>query len=279
MPDWTPATPWRQGHVIPLDAAAALDLTAQYGNDTRAVVIGHDCDLVVSDLETEPDVEIIIGRVVPKADGNFAWGKSPRTLHLAVTIDGAESTIELVATNKARVHKGDLARFAPDVAHSLAPEDAAVLRKWLGARYDRAAFPDEFVRRMKATRFAERLARVLEPRGALVSFVFFNIDDGVFVERPKTETYALTIAVVYRGGTDPESAADDADEVVAAIEAECEKRFVPAGESKIAPIVLRGCLAISEDDFPLSRARTVMPWRLEHMTLKAGGDDVGMLGG
>jgi hypothetical protein len=35
-------------------------------------VVSHDCDLANADLNAEPDVVVIVGRVVTAADGNFS---------------------------------------------------------------------------------------------------------------------------------------------------------------------------------------------------------------
>lgn len=84
-PIWTRDTPWRQGHLLPSEAVVHLRLAnAQAAEDLRVVVISHDCDLANDNLDAEPDVEVLVASAVPALKGNFAWGKSPRTLHLEV---------------------------------------------------------------------------------------------------------------------------------------------------------------------------------------------------
>ena len=207
---------------------------------------------------------MIVGRLVPSPSGNFSWGKSPRTLHLPMSLNGAPVTVELVTTSKCQVPKQQLAQHAPDATLVLDGQGLAVLRGWLSARYNRTAFANAFVERMKNTKLDEKLARILEPNGKLISFVYFDIDGGQIVERPENSPYELSIVLVYPPGDDPEATAEAADAVVKAVEKGCDQRLKAKSD-----IVLKNCLAISEDDISVSQARVLMHWRLEHMTLKA----------
>ena len=83
LPQWTRDTNWRQGHILPQDAAACFGLTnAADPGSTCAVVIAHDCDLANDSLEAEPYVEVIVGRTVAAASGNFSLGQGPTDLAL-----------------------------------------------------------------------------------------------------------------------------------------------------------------------------------------------------
>ena len=69
---WTRDTPWRQGHVLTAEAIQALGLShPETPDSTCVVVISHDCDLANDALQIEPDVEVIVGRHLPKGDGNY----------------------------------------------------------------------------------------------------------------------------------------------------------------------------------------------------------------
>ncbi|WP_375791162.1 hypothetical protein ACE102_07370 [Bradyrhizobium sp. vgs-9] len=268
QPQWSRETPWRQGHVLCAKARAALELHHLDADATCVVVISHDCDLANDNLRAEPDVEVIIGRVVSATNGNYSWGKAPRTLHLPMQRNGAILAVELVTTSKRLVLKSALAGFEPDGAFELDGKGLGVLRAWLSSRYNRAAFPDTFVRRMDKTGISKRIAKKLEPHGALISFVYFTIDGGQTLERPDTEPYELSIVLVYPPGDDAEVTADAADELAEAVKADCEAKLQDKKQ-----IIIKSCIAISEDDLPVSRARVLTHWRLEHMTLKSDGDD------
>jgi len=260
--------------VLCAKALAATGLRHADADATCVVVVSHDCDLANDDLDDEPDVEVIVGCVVSVPNGTFSWGKAPRTLHLLMQRNGAEDTVELVATRKRLVPKSTLADFEPDRAFALDGKGIDVLRSWLSARYKRAAFPDAFVRRMGKTGVSKRLAKKLEPHGALISFVYFDLDGGQAMERPDGEPYELTIFLVYPPGNDAEASADAADKLAEAVNEACEARLTDKTQ-----IIIKNCIAISEDDLPVSRARVLTHWRLEHMTLKADGIHPGPISG
>lgn len=253
------------------DAAGALGLANESDPaNTCAVVVSHDCDLANDNLTVEPAAEVVVGRLVAAPNGNFTWGKAPRTLHLPAIRDGQQVTIELVATSKQLLPKSILAAYEPDRSFQLDGPALGVLRSWMGARYNRASFPDAFVHRMSKTKVDTKLAKALEPHGALISFVYFDIDGGQVIERQDGSPYELIIVLVYSPGNDAEAAADAADKLAENLYDACGKRL-----NGSADISLKTCFAISEDDLQVSRARVLMQWRLEYMTLKAADEQVG----
>lgn len=262
---WSHDTPWRQGMLL---CSAALDhFRMRSGVDdttTCAIVISHDCDLAQGNLQHEPMVEVVVGRVVEKANGNFTWAKSPRTLHLAMRCEGLPVTLELVATNKRLLDKQALAAFDPDIRYDLPVKDLEVLRSWLASRYRRAAFPDEFVRRLERTKVRDKLASALEPHGTLISFVYFDLDGGQSVERKAGDPYELSIVLVFHPGDDAERAADAAEALAEKLEQTVRARIDGGSD-----IRLNACFATSEDDLTVSQARVLRHWRLEHLTMRA----------
>lgn len=271
-PQWTRDTSWRQGHVLPPDAAARFGLmNAADPSSTCAVVITHDCDLANDSLDAEPYVEVIVGRTVGAENGNFSWGKAPRTLHYPVQRDGAPAIVELVATQKVTIRKADLASFEPDPRFGLDGQTLAVLRSWLSARYARAAFADAFVTRMRETKADAKLAKALEAHGKDVSFTYFDVDKGNCVERVEGDPYSLSVVLVFNPGEDPDAAADAAEVAAEAVEKALRGRLPEGGTS----IRLDACFAISEDEIPVSQARVLSHWRLEYMTYRAEDEQLG----
>lgn len=269
---WTRETSWRQGHLLPADALAHFGLShVEDAAATCAVVITHDCDLANDNLEQEPEVEVVVGRFMAAANGNFTWAKAPRTLHYFADRSGAPVVVELVATAKRRVSKVELANFEPDAAIKLDVKALATLRNWLGARYNRAAFPDEFVRRMGALKADQKLVKALDKRGELISFVYFDLDGGGIVERPAGDPYQLNVVLVYTVAKDADEAGDEADSFAAEVDEALRSRLKGHEDQ----IVLKSCFAVSEEELPVSQARLLTQWRLEHMTLKADGEQTG----
>jgi len=261
---WTRETRWRQGSVLPAPAIEHFDLHhPAAGTTTCVVVISHDCDLANDNLTAEPDVEVIIGRTTDKVDGNYTWGKAPRTLHYPVTCNGETRHVELVSTSKCILSKSELAQFEPDEQYVLDGKSLAVLRSWLGSRYNRAAFPDTFVNRMRSTKADSKLAKVLERSGEHISFVYFDVDSGQNIEREEGDPYKLSIVLVFPPGNDPEATANKVEDVAAEVE-----EIVGGRLKDGTAVVLKSCFPISEDDLPVSKAKLLTQWRLEYMTLR-----------
>lgn len=276
---WTRDTPWRQGHVLTADAIQALGLLHPETSDsTCVVIISHDCDLANDALQIEPDVEVIVGRHLPKGDGNYYWAKAPRTLHVDVLQNGIAAVVELVATDKRSIPKQALAAFTPDTTHVFPDKSLSALRSWLGVRYNRAAFPDPFVNRLSHSKVYKRLAKIIEPVGNLLSAIYFDVDGGNEVNHSDGSPYDLKIVLAYPPGDDPEQTADDVEKIETAITTLFAEKHFDQATGKWNGIALKGCMSISEDDLPVSKARLLTQWRLEYMTLKADDDQVGAPG-
>jgi hypothetical protein len=267
---WTRDTPWRQGHLLTAEAIEALELShPETPDSTCVVVISHDCDLANNALQIEPDVEVIVGRHLPKGDGNYFWAKAPRTLHVEVLQNDTAAVVELVATAKRFIQKQALAAFSPDAAYSFPGKSLSALRSWLGIRYNRAAFPDPFVDRLSQSKVDKRLARIIEPVGNLLSAVYFDVDGCKEIDHSDGSPYELKIVLAYPPGDDPEQAADEVEKLETDIQNLFETKHFDQATGKWNGIALKQCMSISEDDLVVSKARLLTQWRLEYMTLKA----------
>lgn len=276
---WTRYTPWRQGHVLAVDAIQALGLVhPETPDSTCVVVIGHDCDLANDALQVEPEVEVIVGRILPKGNGNYFWAKAPRTLHVDVLQNGTATVVELTATAKRLIPKQALAAFLPDATYSFPGKSLSALRSWLGVRYNRAAFPDAFVDRLSQSKVDKSLAKIIEPVGNLLSAVYFDVDDGKEIDRSDGSPYNLKIVLAYPAGDDPEQTADEAEKLEEAIANLFAKKHFDQASGKWHGIALKACMCISEDDLTVSKARLLTQWRLEYMTLKADEEQPGAPG-
>lgn len=266
---WTRDTPWRQGHVLSLETARDLDLIHPAGVEATCVVVSsHDCDLANSNLKVEPDVEVIVGCLPDKANGNFTWAKSPRTLHLEAVRDGGTVVIELVATEKHLVPKTTLAAFGPDATWSLSGSSLSILRSWLAVRYNRAAFPDAFVVCLTKSKVLDDLIKLIEPTHTMLSAVYFDVDSGKEIDHADGSSYELKVFLVFPPGENPEETADKAEALAAEVENVFAQRLFDKATETWSGVILKTCLAISEDDLPVSQTRKLTEWRFEYMTLK-----------
>lgn len=270
---WTHDTAWRQGQALDPAAIQALGLRhATQPEGTCVVVVTHDCDLATDDLAVEPSAEVIIGRLVPSLDGNYAWGKSPRTLHLPAKWQESEVVVELVTTAKNLVPKESLGKFGPDISFALEPIQLSVLRNWLAVRYNRAAFADAFVDRMQRRKLDAGLAKKIAAYGAHISAVYFLVDDGRELNRASDSPYELSIVLLYSSGADPQKAEQAADKAEAEIERLFSGRCYDKEKAYWSDVHLKTCLSISEDEFPVSKAKRFTQWRLEYMSFRSAGD-------
>jgi hypothetical protein len=207
MSTWERDTPWRQGHVVPNGAAKALGLISKDSpDDTIAVVVSHDCDLAQLP-NTEPDVEVIVGHRIEAVDGNFTYGKNARRLHLAFSGTTDRLTVNLFANHKMPVEKEKLAEYPPVETLRLTATELTILQRWLAARYRRSAFADEFERRLEDTGLRDRLGRILKSFGALISAIYFDVDEGEEVlHSGPDDPFTLGIYLLFSTEIDPVAA-------------------------------------------------------------------------
>jgi len=145
------------------------------------------------------------------------------------------------------------------------------LRRWLAARYDRAAFPDEFERRLRhETDLAERINKIAKKNGVnrVVSGIYFEVSPREELD-PKVP-YDLTVVLVYTPGMDPLQNGDIAEEAGAAIDAHFRKRCLTSGTSGTwTHIRLMGVIAYSEEEISVARMKRLQRWQLDHMNLRS----------
>jgi len=156
---------WRQGAVVQQVNIAGIFDSINQTMDSGIVLIvaSQSCDIVSSNLESEPFIELSIARLIEETDGNLTHNKNPRLLHATLQIrtsDGGvsrEQYIELKAYEKLTIPKEYFCDLVPDQNCLLNDIQLEGYVSWLAARYSRPALPSEF---------NDRLVRV-DPRGKL----------------------------------------------------------------------------------------------------------------
>ncbi len=152
--------PWRQGDRIKPEDAVALGLaTAEQTSTTSIIVISHSCDLT-ADENVEPEVEIIIGSVVPEAEATNQKGHSIRNLNLVAENHATKEFGLYRMADRKVVTKAVLLQFEPrtDLVHSKGQR--ALLRRWLAQRYARSEFPDAFIKWMETSGVEDRFEKL-----------------------------------------------------------------------------------------------------------------------
>lgn len=264
MADAERKTEWRQGCALAADTAVALKLVEPADRAQKvAIVVSHDCDLVQS-IYAEPDVEVIAGEIVEKADGNLTFGKNPRKLSLPLERSGSAVHCILRAIDRAKVSKAELFAAAPDPTLSMSPDAKVTLQKWLAARYRRTALPDAFDKRLKDTGLHKQLASILEQNGEHIAALFFVVDED---EKPDGMPYDVVVYLLYSTAHDPSAALAASTKAAAAIakafEAKCKSGAVWTN------FELLECEAISDDAMTIAMERRMKKWNADHLSLKA----------
>lgn len=147
---------WRQGSILPRQAildGQVLNLgEVDWASDDLVMVITQDCDLVTSNDDEQPDVELIILRSIneAKVDSSKLHRKHPRLLH--ISIGGRH--YEAWARRRYWIPRAALAEYVPEDHFPV--EKIREVAHWLIDAYIRPAFPDEFNRRAAAQRSSIR---------------------------------------------------------------------------------------------------------------------------
>lgn len=266
---WDRDTPWRQGHILSEDALKELSLVPEESIGNIAVVISHDCDL--AQLSTaEPNVEVLVGQIISSIDGNFSYAKNSRRLHLEYRGGTEQQTVDLSASAKASVPKGRLAQYSPVESIKLLPKDRGILQRWLAARYRRSAFQDEFDRRLNSTGLRDRLSTILKTSGALISAVYFDVDEGRDIPRVKDgEPYRLGIYLVYSTNHDPEASEKAANVAKSSIEKAFREKCHLKSSDSWKDFELSECVAMADRAITVWDAEYFQKWYADHISLKS----------
>lgn len=273
---WGRDTTWRQGAFLTLETAAAFGIAGIDATDSAVVVISHDCDIAQS-AESEPFVEVLVGTFIGRADGNYTHGKNVRILHLECTAGESAQCVALTASGKQLLAKQagcgqpSLAAHQPFDAIGMSPREKRVLQLWLASRYHRAAFPDEFDRRLSTqTGVKERLAKALKDSGKHIAAVFFDIDEGMEVRREgESDTYSLFIFLMYSTAEDPKEAEQQASRAAEHIKKIFDARCKNEGTDSWCWIELLGIEVIADQSITVAQSQLLSKWHGDHISLRA----------
>jgi hypothetical protein len=245
---------FRQGNILADDVAAQV--ISEYLQGNLYVVATHDCDLAI-----EPDVEIIEAKLIQKL-GADSHGKTARRLHLEFERHNENSiTVELNATRKFKVQKIAIGQPRSDI--SLNEKNKGIFQRWLAARYNRAAFPNNFETYLDCLK--NKIAALLKKNGEHIRGLFFDLDDGKNIERDSAQSpYQLGIVVLYDSSS--AQAPASAKNVTEKLEELFENSFYSdKGWDKIA---LKYCDPVSDNVMTVAEQQKLKMWRLEYLSLK-----------
>jgi hypothetical protein len=258
-------TSWRQGDIVSASNLRELIQRSDLGETTVGIVVSHDCDLAAGE-DKEPRIELIPACPITRL-GQDSHAKTSRRLHIQYQTDAGAICFELRAVEKCWVPKAKLLALTPASDVRLVSEGRRILQRWLAARYDRAAFPENFEIRLRQTSktskktLIELIAVALDAAGEHVRAILFDLDNGEERERVEfADPYQLGVVVLYVGNPEDDVALEKASEVATAIEK------ILAGAEGIA---LNYCNAVSDSAMSIQQATKLKEWRLEYLSFRA----------
>lgn len=270
MAEWARETPWRQGHLLQDGAVYDLGFSdAKKDSQVVVVIASHDCDLAQHGA-IEPNVEVVIGRIIDVIDGNSANAKSTRTLH--IRFEGQSVLLaEFLATDRHSIPKSALSNYLPNTDSLLSPENKNTLQTWLASRYRRSAFPDQFEDRLKnTTKLADKISKAIKSHGESISAIFFDVDDGQEFNRvDPDDLYKLGITILHGDLPDYDTAESIANTAKDSIARAFKSKLYSADTDSWKYIQLMYVDVMSEHALSYHQSKNLKQWRLDHISLGA----------
>lgn len=186
---------WKQGSLLGRDDCQHVLPEELFDEDVLfALLLNQDCD-IVRDEGTEPALEFIPCRLLDKVNGNFLHGRNPRTFH--IDVEGGRVAFSIDIRERCFISKEDVASLEPTpLTPALEPTTVSAITQWLGKRYTRSAFPDEFNRRWSSgAKKLDRLGKKQVSKPVTAVYVALEPADE---ELGDGEEYELYVYVAYR---------------------------------------------------------------------------------
>ncbi|MBK7117135.1 MAG: hypothetical protein IPH71_14130 [Proteobacteria bacterium] len=163
-----------------------------------------------------------------------------------------------------------MADAVPDTRYTLDEKNLLTLRFWLAARYNRAAFPDEFNNRLGTTKVGDEIVKILKPLGSLVTGIYIRLDtqEELPADNPALP-YRASLFLAFEPGDEPLDNAEKADAAANAIAEAFGNRCFDKTTEQWSWIELRDCVGISEDDLTVSEAKRLQQLSLEYLSLRS----------
>lgn len=124
--------------------ATANDMGCKQGD--VLILVNQDCDILNPSYEKEPFAEFLLAEKIPgKPDPRYSKGKNSRLLHFRIGTDCYQAR----AHNRITVPRRMLEKEKPNPKFILDADTKDLIPYWIGKKYFRTAFPDEFNKRLE----------------------------------------------------------------------------------------------------------------------------------
>jgi len=232
---------WRQGDVLPPEAVESLGYDS---SKERLLIISHSCDL---QRMTGPRLAIVSGQLGDHAQGKRG-AKSIRWLQLSTH---SSQFVDYDIDTFCFVDASVLSSYAPwETEHHR--DQALVIGRWIGQKYDRLALPDSVVEALDDSGVSETLEKALKRSSDGILDVRIYLDE-------KVNPPVLTFLVIH----DATGQAEAAD-----VCASVERRATARPRDLDGRVVVAGASPISEDVLKYAQWRKTQPWRVEYLSLR-----------
>ncbi|QJR14204.1 hypothetical protein DSM104440_00997 [Usitatibacter palustris] len=181
---------WRQGDVLPSAARHVISpfVSAPFPPDAWVIVLTQSCDLVHNNLAAEPSAEVIVASPITDEDKEVRHLRNPRRLQIEGAQDQNSVLLDLRITQRHSIPKWVLAGHEPDGDRMIPEGDLRTLVQWVAARYDRRAFPDAFMDRLKPV---DKNLQKAWKRMRAVTCIYLSISS--YEELPEESPYRVAL--------------------------------------------------------------------------------------
>lgn len=251
---------WQQGSLLDRDTCQRVLPEEWFDEDVLfALLLNQDCD-IVRDEATEPKLEVIPCRSLEETNGNFLHGRNPRTFHIDAV--GGRGAFSIDIRQRCLVSKEEVASLKPTpLAPALEPTTVSAITRWLGKRYTRSAFPDEFNRRWgRGARKLDKLGK--KPISKPVTAVYVSLEPAD-EELDGDEEYELFVYVAYRDDSKKDDVHEFFDKLCEIIEG-CDGLDLDRSQ----------CGVKTHFDITLADLEDMRRWDLDYRSIAADADVV-----
>lgn len=139
-----------------------------------ALILTHDCSISGELIEKEPYIEVVCGKIIPSKDGRLTHGKNPRKLHIQIEHNGESKWLEINICHREFLSKQCFNKQEKSSEWLLSEENKELLKRWIAARYQAPAYPNQYEARLKTNKTNEKVEKILSHAGG-------NNIDGLFM--------------------------------------------------------------------------------------------------
>lgn len=190
---------WRQCSLVSTEDTQQVMSAANYQYQSNLVLVmaSQSCDIANNSIETDPYVELSVGKLIGKLDGNLTYNKNPRVLHTQFSLRTntqeilSSQPIELKAFEKLLVPKKFLIDFKPDSDRVLEQKYQKSYVAWLSARYSRPALPTAFNDLLKTTDRKNKSRKIAKKGNTELSGIYVELHPNTDINA--NETYRVNL--------------------------------------------------------------------------------------